>query len=598
MITNHLIAWGEEVVATVDEKNAAPPDAAASVKTRYEISVGDTFNGNLDHKFDEDWIKIDLVRGTSYQITLSGRGSAPEKSEDPILKLFDAGGKHLLTNDDIDVAKGVFDSRLTFTAEASATYYISASSYSGNPTKDNSGDYTLTVEQVKPGQVVDVLETITGTNGSNSIRGTSDGEKIAGLGGNDFLYGRGGNDELDGGSGNDTLTGGPGADRLIGGTGDDTASYADSRAGVTVRLHVPVARGGDAEGDIFGDTVTFSYTQKGEQIVKELPDIINLTGSDYDDILAGDERANTISGGGGDDIIYGGPSGDYRNADILNGGSGHDELFGGIGDDTLNGDRGDDMLKGGPDDDILDGGDGDDILTGGDGDDVFKFSPGDGDDDIMDFRVSRYEHDRIDLSDFEDINSMEELSIKQRGDDTRIDLDEYDGGEIWLVDFDKDDLDEEDFIFNPNTTGTDDDDKLTGNAEDNEIRGEEGDDKIYGEAGDDELYGGDGDDTLYGGAGDDELYGGKGDDVLDGGDGDDIFVFDKGDGEDTIADFTITREEGDRIDLRDFDFDSFSELSDKIKEEGSSTHIELGTDQTIILLGIDPDDLSSSDFIL
>lgn len=34
---------------------------------------------------------------------------------------------------------------MEFTPDFSGTYYISAGSYSGNPNRDNSGDYSLTV---------------------------------------------------------------------------------------------------------------------------------------------------------------------------------------------------------------------------------------------------------------------------------------------------------------------------------------------------------------------------------------------------------------------------------------------------------------------
>lgn len=52
----------------------------------------------------------------------------------------------------------------------------------------------------------------------------------------------------------------------------------------------------------------------------------------------------------------------------------------------------------------------------------------------------------------------------------------------------------------------------------------------------DRVYGGDGDDVLRGGAGSDELHGGQGNDMLFGGVGDDAYVFNKGDGIDTIID--------------------------------------------------------------
>ena len=84
------------------------------------------------------------------------------------------------------------------------------------------------------------------------------------------------------------MIGGAGADVLIGGTGTNIASYEGSPAGVIVRLHVPTARGGDAEGDTFGGLITWTYTDKGEEVSVQVPDIVHLTGSDEDDILAGD----------------------------------------------------------------------------------------------------------------------------------------------------------------------------------------------------------------------------------------------------------------------------------------------------------------------
>jgi VCBS repeat-containing protein len=56
----------------------------------------------------------------------------------------------------------------------------------------------------------------------------------------------------------------------------------------------------------------------------------------------------------------------------------------------------------------------------------------------------------------------------------------------------------------------------------------------------DRLHGGDGDDALHGGAGSDELHGGQGNDLLHGAEGDDAYVFNKGDGVDTIIDSGAT----------------------------------------------------------
>ena len=62
----------------------------------------------------------------------------------------------------------------------------------------------------------------TADGAANRISGTKAGDKIDGDGGNDSLNGNGGNDTLTGGIGNDSLNGGTGGDSLIGGDGNDT----------------------------------------------------------------------------------------------------------------------------------------------------------------------------------------------------------------------------------------------------------------------------------------------------------------------------------------------------------------------------------------
>ena len=549
-------------MATINE----PRDAAANTQTTYSMAVGDTFHGILDEKFDEDWISIELEKGKTYRINLSGRGKGGDEAEDTILKLYDSQGNLVAMNDDIDTAKRIYDSELTVSITFTDTYYLSAGSYTSNPTRDNSGAYALTVNETAGDT------SIRGTGAGDRLTGTNSADSIYGLGGNDTLSGRGGADELDGGPGNDTLNGGGGADELVGGDGTDTASWAGSNAGVTVRLHDPAPRGGHAQGDSFGATTTFTYRDKGDRVKVTLPDIENLTGSDYNDVLAGDQRANRISGGNGNDVLYGGPGGDSTNQDAMYGGGGNDKVYGGRGDDSLYGGSGNDNLYGGPDDDklyggsgtdrlyggddddVLDGGSGDDVLEGGDGEDIFRFSQRDGSDDVVDFSTSRRERDRIDLSDFREIDSMDDLSIKQRGSHTRIDLDEYDGGEIWLLDIDKEDLDDDDFIFygDSKTTGRDDDDdddddRGGGGGTDPTpppLTGAPGDDILYGGSGANRLSGGKGDDVLYGGAGDDTLEGGPGEDSYEGGPGSDKIIVDVED----FFDNGTARSEQDAID--------------------------------------------------
>lgn len=76
---------------------------------------------------------------------------------------------------------------------------------------------------------------IEGTQGNDILHGTSVNDRLNGGAGDDILFGGDGNDILDGGSGNDFLDGGPGNDvyRFGRGYGEDTIShkYADYIAG-------------------------------------------------------------------------------------------------------------------------------------------------------------------------------------------------------------------------------------------------------------------------------------------------------------------------------------------------------------------------------
>ena len=192
-----------------------------------------------------------------------------------------------------------------------------------------------------------------------------------------------------------------------------------------MRLHDNTARFGDAEGDV-------------------LISIEHLEGSEYKYILAGDGGNNLLSGGGGDDTLYGGPAGGDDN---MYGGPGDDRIFGGKGDDRLIGGEGIDIVNGGPGEDwfVIEGDDMD-ILRGGADNDRFEFSPSKlGGAIIRDFTNGQ---DRIDLTGFADINSINDMDITSIGRNVRIDLSGSDYlTTIILSDFNVNNLDNSDFLF-------------------------------------------------------------------------------------------------------------------------------------------------------
>ena len=306
-----------------------------NAETPLAVSVGERFQGTLDDKFDEDWIRVDLVEGITYDITLDGIG--PDADTDTVLRIYDQEGEQVGFHDDVDYAAGKVNSKLSFTAGTTSAYYISAGAYRGNPTQDNSGRYQVGVYEA------DTSLVLTGTRRSEFSFTAR-------------LRGSPGDDELDGRGGRDWLEGGAGADTLTGGTGGDFASYQYSDEGVEVRLDDGTARGGHAEGDVFAGSKTIRITQDDESAAKidvpdfeefvislvfgeedeeeaeevEIFDIESLFGSAHDDILVGNRGANALWGYFGDDRLDGGGGNDS-----LAGGGGADVLIGGAGIDAV-----------------------------------------------------------------------------------------------------------------------------------------------------------------------------------------------------------------------------------------------------------------------
>ena len=101
---------------------------------------------------------------------------------------------------------------------------------------------------------------------------------------------------------------------------------------------------------------------------------------------------------------------------------------------------------------------------------------------------------------------------------------------------------------------------------------------------------------MYGGEDKDTLNGGEGDDLMDGGPGADTFVFEPGNGNDYIMDFTSGE---DMIDLSAFDGIPSGNISDIITDDGDNAVINLSNfgGGTITLLGVGDSALSGSDFM-
>ena len=342
------------------------------------------------------------------------------------------------------------------------------------------------------------FENLQGSSGVDDLDGDANPNVITGGGSNDVLEGMGGNDTLNGEAGT-----------------ADIAGYFTAPAGVTVSLAIasPQNTGGAGTDTILGAE--------------------RLTGSDFDDQLAGSGVGNTVIGLDGNDIINPGADGvtdqvtgsdgidTASYADATNGvdantdtnlvtGQGTDaideieNLIGSPQGDNLTGDAGPNDLDGRGEADVVDGAGGADNVTGGAGS-PDNLLGGAGPDNVF---ARDGEFDTVDCG-----TEADTLETDEEGIDTIVACE--------LISFPP--------IPPPpsgkcagktaTVTGTAGADVLNGTPGADVIAALGGNDVVNGLAGNDLLCGGGGNDVVKGGGGKDRLFGDAGRDRLTGGAG-------------------------------------------------------------------------------
>jgi Ca2+-binding RTX toxin-like protein len=255
-----------------------------------QIAVGGALQATLQQAGDRDWFQVTLTAGSTYRIDMNGAGGVGSLP-DPYLRLHDAAGNLLASND--DVSSSSTDSEIVVTAPSTGTYYVEAGAFIDGYT----GAYRLAVSQ-------------TATPASAASSATA---------GDDVLVGRVGGDSIDGMAGNDTITGSTGPNFLYGGDGADSITGGPDFNSINGNK---------------GDDVIIGRSSAGDRLLggqgNDWIDASHATGHD------------TINGNLGNDLILAGSGGDF-----VRGGQGDDLLVGGAGNDTLSGDRGHDTVTGG-----------------------------------------------------------------------------------------------------------------------------------------------------------------------------------------------------------------------------------------------------------
>jgi len=404
---------------------------------------------------------------------------------------------------------------------------------------------------------------------------------ILGNGGNDTLRGSSLNDTLHGGSGNDELDAGLGDDVYLFGRGDgqDTIyNWDDAPGRVDILRFIGLnadeirftRKEGSLEASIIGTddkVVVNSYFNESYKAYRQLNYLEFADGTQWD--------VSAVTAAANANIPY-------------------EELIGTEGDDNLRaplnadaryfiiGNGGNDTLRGGPLNDTLHGGGGNDNLDAGLGDDVYLFGRGDGQDTIYNWDNTP---GRVDILHFDSVNA-DEIRLIRNGTNLEAIISGT-ADKVVVVDyFSETYATYRQLNYLEFADGTRwDADTVTAAVEAipyQTLVGTDGNDNLRVPSNSNIPYliiGNGGNDTLRGGLLNDTLHGGSGNDDMDAGLGNDVYLFGRGDGQDTIYNWDNTPG---RIDILRFDGVNADEVT--LKRVGTNLEASIvGTDDKVII---------------
>jgi hypothetical protein len=201
--------------------------------------------------------------------------------------------------------------------------------------------------------------------------------------------------------------------------------------------------------------------------------------------------------------------------------------------DVIHGYGGDDTINAGNGSDTLIGGAGSDYLEGGNGNDVYIWNPGDGNDTINDYSYYK-SYDETGVLKIGEGVDPSEIEITRSGNDIifiisetgeRLTVQNWHSGavnQLTSIEF------ADGTVWTPSQV----------NAMTHVLRGTDAGETLPTYSTNDVIHGYGGDDTINAGNGSDILIGGAGSDYLEGGNGQDIYIWNPGDGNDTINDYS------------------------------------------------------------
>ena len=278
--------------------------------------------GSLSSAIDKDYFKFSIDQSQigqySFKFTAPSNG-APDVVDPTIelpstikeffkISILDANENVLISHyvSGVPITGYSFD----FNANVVGQYFVKIEN-GGSTVSINTMQYSFEINSEDPS--VEKSNLISGGIGNNYLLGTSTSDFIRGFAGKDVLSGMAGNDSLDGGVGADTMKGGSGNDIYT--VDNKSDSVIENLGGgmdrVITKIDYTLVKNVE---NLVLDQATLNAKGKFDGAIKG-------TGNTLDNIIVGNQLANTLKGLAGNDTLDGGLGG-------------KDKLEGGLGNDT------------------------------------------------------------------------------------------------------------------------------------------------------------------------------------------------------------------------------------------------------------------------
>ncbi|HEY0846260.1 MAG TPA: PPC domain-containing protein [Noviherbaspirillum sp.] len=271
----------------ISATSSTPDTILGTTGTTSSLVIGNTGTSSVDIANDQDWWRVSLTEGTTYQFQLNS--GAVSGIADPYLRLLDSAGTQITADDDGGAGT---NSLITYTATATADYYLSAQGYA-----HNMGSYSLVTSAIASADTIAASAATASTvaiggSGSSAIDTAADQDwwGVTLTAGTTYRF------QLNGGTLTDPNL------RLLEADGDFVTSDDDGGTGLNSEIIHTAATSGTyyLSAQAFGNN-TGTYTITADTVVPTVDAILGTTATASTATVGGAASSGTIDTGGDQD---------------------------------------------------------------------------------------------------------------------------------------------------------------------------------------------------------------------------------------------------------------------------------------------------------